>query len=77
MWTFAWLRRNDWWLWFIDGRINSVLGCVWLCCPVTDDHICEAVVISLILGKVDKHLQKVRGFSITETYSFFTDPSLV
>lgn len=70
LWSLAWLRGCDWWLWLDDGRVDpghcSLIGLYY---SVAINPLCEVVSISLLLDKVDKYLQKWTGFSVTLIHS--------
>lgn len=71
LWRLAWLRGSDWRLRLDGGRVDLGGQCsdVGLRCSVADHHIGEQVIVSLLLGKVDKHLQKSTSFSVTLSHS--------
>ncbi len=58
--SLAWLRGCDWWWWLDGGRADPGGQCsqISLYWSVWDNHLTELVIISLLLSKVYKHLQK-------------------
>lgn len=67
--------RCDQCLWMDYGRVN-LWNKVDLGCTVADDHICETVVIRLLLRKADKYLQK-RSSSVKMASFLSTNLSVI
>lgn len=70
LWRRTGLKGCDWRRCLDGGWVDlgAQASRVGLYRPVADDYVCEVIVISLLFGKVDKHLQKWRSFNVKRNH---------